>query len=179
MDKLVRYLLGLGSNLGDRLHYLQSAVAALGARQVTVLRASSVYETSPVGAPEAQPPYLNAVIECVSFAEPPELLATLSAIEQEHGRTRTVPNAARTLDIDLLLAEQFVCSSPGLTIPHPRLHERLFVLAPLRELVPELLHPVLHQTIEALYHACRAASRECVRLFAPPFTLWPPPVLTP
>lgn len=167
----MRYFLGIGSNLGERLAYLQAAAAGLVARGITVLRSSCVYETTPVDAPDAQPDYLNAVVECESTHELDELLKVTQAIEREHGRARGARNAARTLDIDILLAADVTCVTDTLTLPHPRMHERLFVLTPLRELAPAAMHPVFQQTIDALYHACRAASRECVRLFAPPFVL--------
>ncbi len=167
------YYLALGSNLGERLQYLQAAVQALAARGVAVLRCSSVYETSPVGAAEPQPDYLNAVVECEAACAPVEMLAIAQAIEQEQQRSRGARNAARTLDIDILLAGEYTSTDRALTVPHARLHERLFVLTPLRELAPALVHPVLRRSISALYDACRAASTECVRLCAPPFVLCP------
>lgn len=167
----MRYFLGIGSNLGERLAYLQAAAAGLVARGVPVLRSSCVYETTPVGALDAQPNYLNAVLECESAQQPDELLNVTHELECENGRVRGVRNAARTLDIDILLAEDVTCKTDVLTVPHPRMHERLFVLTPLRELAPAAMHPVFQQTIDALYHACRAASQACVRLFAPPFVL--------
>jgi len=167
----VRYFLGIGSNVGERLGYLRAAVGGLAARGVAVTRGSCVYETTPVDAPCAQMNYLNAVVECECGHAPHELLGMLHEIERENGRERGVRNAARTLDMDILLAGDARLAGAELTVPHPRLHERLFVLTPLRELAPAVVHPVLERTIEALYHACRTASTECVRLFAPHYVL--------
>jgi len=171
MGEAVRYFLGIGSNLGERLGYLRAAVRGLVARGVAVTRGSCVYETTPVDALGEQMNYLNAVLECESGHAPCELLGMLHEIERENGRERGARNAARTLDIDILLAGDARLASAELTVPHPRLHERLFVLTPLRELAPTAVHPVLERTIEALYHACRAARAECVRLCAPPHVL--------
>lgn len=178
MGKVVRYFVGLGSNLGDRLRHLQSAVAGLIARGMAVVGCSSVYETSPVGVTEQQPLYLNAVVACESARAPEDVLMELLGIEREHGRVRTAPGAARTLDMDILLADDLVCRTARLEVPHPRLHERLFVLTPLRELAAQVVHPVLERTIDALYSACRATSRETVVLYAPPFVVWPGQALT-
>lgn len=141
----------LGSNLGPREQLLHAAVDALratpGIRNVVV---SPIYETLPVG-PGAQGSYLNAVVRLETRLEPRALLARLLDIEREHGRERGAErNAARTLDLDLLLFGAQRIDEPGLEVPHPRLHERAFVLEPLRDLAPRLLHPVLGETVEAL-----------------------------
>lgn len=125
----------LGSNLGAREALLASAVRSLSALPgVSVLRASSWFDTAPVGGPRGQPRFLNGVVELDCSCEPEELLAGLLAIESEHGRARSVPNGPRTLDLDLLLFGDERRSSDPLTLPHPRMEEREFVLAPLAQL---------------------------------------------
>jgi 2-amino-4-hydroxy-6-hydroxymethyldihydropteridine diphosphokinase len=143
--------IGLGSNLGDRRQHLQSAVAALEQTAgLEVLRLSPVYETAPVGSPPGQGPYLNAVLEVESSLGPQELLKVLLELEQKQGRVRREHHGPRTLDLDLLLYGDVVQQAPELALPHPRLHERAFVLEPLAQLVPGLIHPVLRQTVAQL-----------------------------
>jgi 2-amino-4-hydroxy-6-hydroxymethyldihydropteridine diphosphokinase len=125
--------LGLGSNLGDRLANLQHAVDLLGAREgVRVVRSSRVYETDPVGPP--QPDFLNAVIEVETSRTARGLLDAALAVEQEMGRVRTEPWGPRVIDLDVLTFGDDHVDEPGLEVPHPRMHERGFVLAPLLEL---------------------------------------------
>jgi len=127
--------IGLGSNLGDRAALLDAARADLSAAgDVRVLRCSAYHETEPVGGPAGQGRYLNAVAELETTLTPADLLARLLEIEARHGRTRGVRNAARTLDLDLLLYHDVVLATPELTLPHPRLWERPFVLGPLAEI---------------------------------------------
>jgi 2-amino-4-hydroxy-6-hydroxymethyldihydropteridine diphosphokinase len=141
--------IALGSNLGDRRDFLDRAVAALRqASGVIVGRMSSVYETAPVSSAPGdvlagQGPYLNAVLEVQTEREPEGLLRLLLDIEASLGRIRTVRDAARTIDLDLLLYGNLVRTDPLLTLPHPRMHERLFVLQPLAEIAPGVVHPVL------------------------------------
>ncbi len=142
--------LSLGSNLGDRAGTLRLAVEALQRDGLRIVRRSSLYETAPVGGPQGQGPYLNAALEVETDRDPETLLALLLAIEAELGRERTVHHGPRTLDLDLLLMGDRVHASPTLTLPHPRLHERLFVLEPLAEIAPGARHPVLGKTIAAL-----------------------------
>jgi 2-amino-4-hydroxy-6-hydroxymethyldihydropteridine diphosphokinase len=131
---------GLGANLGDARGSLQAAVAALAALPgTTMLRASSIYRTAPIDA--GGDDYLNAVAELRTTLAPEALLAALQRIEQAHGRERPYRNAPRTLDLDLLLHGHAQIDSPKLTLPHPRLHERAFVLVPLAELSPDLMVP--------------------------------------
>ena len=129
-------VLGIGSNLGDRFAALQGAVDAVvatsGNRSVAV---SPVYETDPVGGPE-QPDYLNAVITFDSGLEPAEILEMAQGIEVDAGRTREVRWGARTLDVDVLAIDDLVIADEMLTLPHPRAHERAFVLAPWHDLDP-------------------------------------------
>jgi 2-amino-4-hydroxy-6-hydroxymethyldihydropteridine diphosphokinase len=140
--------IALGSNLGDRLDLLRRAVARL-AGLGTIAALSSVYETAPVGYTD-QPAFLNAVIMLETERSPVALLRSLLAIEAGLGRVRSFPNAPRTLDLDLLLVGDQIVSSPELALPHPRLHERAFVLVPLAEIAPAVIHPVSGKSIAAL-----------------------------
>jgi 2-amino-4-hydroxy-6-hydroxymethyldihydropteridine diphosphokinase len=143
--------IALGSNLGDPRDNLQRALEELGRAGVQVERRSSLYETAPVGGPAGQPPYLNAVAAVTTALPPHELLRVLNAIETGLGRVRTVPDGPRTLDLDLLLYGDLVLDTPELTVPHPRLHERLFVLEPLVEIAPGAVHPRLGKTVARLH----------------------------
>ncbi|HYN26866.1 MAG TPA: 2-amino-4-hydroxy-6-hydroxymethyldihydropteridine diphosphokinase, partial [Burkholderiales bacterium] len=132
---------GLGSNLADPMVQVRQAFKELEAIPGTRVTArSSLYRTSPVGYLE-QPEFINAVASVQTTLEPLALLAALLAIEDRHGRRRGVRNAPRTLDLDLLLYGEEVLDRDGLTLPHPRLHERAFVLAPLAEIAPEAMVP--------------------------------------
>lgn len=143
--------IGLGSNLGDRRAFLDQALKALRGRPgVEVTRTSSVYETAPVGGPAGQGPYLNAVAELRTELEPDALLAVLLEIESAQGRVRTERDGPRTLDLDLLLYGDMVRDDARLTLPHPRMHQRLFVLKPLAEIAPGLIHPILQRSIADL-----------------------------
>ena len=127
-------LISLGSNRGDRLRWLRAGVDALRGA-IDVVRISSVYETEPIDTPPGSPRFLNLVVAGSTTRTPAELLAELLAIEHRLGRTRSVRNAPRTLDLDLILHSAHVARSKSLTLPHPRYRQREFVLAPLRELV--------------------------------------------
>ena len=143
--------IALGSNEGDRHDYLRRALLALGeVPGVEVVRQSSVYETAPVGGPAGQGPYLNAVVSLLTTLDPLALLAHLLAIESRLGRVRSVRDGPRTIDLDLLLYGAVVLDSADLTLPHPRLHERLFVLEPLAEIAPGAFHPRLGKTAAEL-----------------------------
>ncbi len=132
--------LGFGANLGDRAGNLRDALRRLVAGGVRLRRVSSVYETAPVGGPP-QPAYLNLVAEVETDLAPRALLALCQRIERDLGRVRAERWGPRTVDIDLLLYEGVTAQEPGLTLPHPRLGERQFVLVPLAEIAPELLLP--------------------------------------
>jgi dihydroneopterin aldolase/2-amino-4-hydroxy-6-hydroxymethyldihydropteridine diphosphokinase len=125
-----RAYLGLGSNLGDRRAHLQAAVAALP----DVVAVSPVYETAPVGGPPGQSPYLNLVVALDTALSPRELLEVGRRLEQAAGRTRTEPDGPRTLDVDVLLVGDLRVDDPDLVVPHPRMWQRRFVLAPLADL---------------------------------------------
>lgn len=128
------YVIGLGTNLGDRLATLRSALAALG-RCGSLRAVSAVYETAPVG--PAQPDFLNAAVLLESMLSPQALLAELLAIERAHGRERRERWGPRTLDLDLLCAGELVLDEPGLSLPHPQLPCRAFALMPLLDVLPE------------------------------------------
>ena len=158
---------GMGSNLGDRAGNLLLGVRGMLGAGLRVRRLSSVYETEPVGVFEAQPAYLNAVAELDGEAlpAPEQLLARLLRVEHALGRRRDRPLAPRTLDLDLLLYRDACVETELLTVPHPRLHQRRFVLAPLAELIPEARHPTLDTTFAQLLAA--TPDRPYVRLWEP------------
>ena len=157
--------LGLGSNLGDREAELRTALRKLSSDDLRVLRVSSVWETAPMYK-EDQPPFLNAVVEAETQLYPMRLLLRLANIELDMGRERGIPNGPRNIDIDLLLYGHSIVDMPALRIPHPRMHERTFVLAPLAELAPGLRHPELDQTVEELLSSVpfRGVRRTDIRL---------------
>lgn len=142
---------GMGSNLGDRAGYLLLAVRGMLDAGLDVIRLSSIYETAPVDNLD-QPVFLNMVAELRGPTLPasPQLLARLLRIEYSLGRTRDVPLGPRTIDLDLLIVKDEHITTEFLTLPHPRLHLRRFVLVPLNELVPNLVHPTLAKPIHKL-----------------------------
>ena len=142
MSSEERVFVGMGANLGDARATLDAAAQGLAALpQTQLVRVSSAYRSAPVDA--QGPDFFNAVAELRCALEPDALLAHLHTLEQRHGRRRPYPNAPRTLDLDLLLFGTRVLHGPALTLPHPRLHQRAFVLQPLLELAPDLQHPLL------------------------------------
>lgn len=141
--------LGLGANLGDREANLMEAVRRLRSLGVKVEVCSSLYETEPIGYTD-QSPFLNAACRAKTDLSPEQLLAAIKDIEREMGRVPSFLNAPRFIDIDILLYGDLVTNTPDLTIPHPRLAERAFVLVPLVEIAPELIHPVLEKTVAEL-----------------------------
>jgi 3-oxoacyl-[acyl-carrier protein] reductase len=143
--------IALGSNLGDRWATLAAAVRRLRAEPgLRVIASSEFYETAPVNCPPGSGAFLNAVVAVETDREPHDILQLLLRIERELGRVRTEPNSPRTLDLDLILYGDRVVNTPDLVIPHPRMHERAFVLAPLAEIAPDALHPVLVKTAQEL-----------------------------
>ncbi len=133
-----RVFIGLGSNMGDRLRNLREALRLLQNNGITVLRVSALYESDPVDTPDPQPPYLNAVAEVKTDLPLATLLTVLEGIERALGRYTKGDRRPRPIDLDILWAEGQRVSDERLTVPHPRLWERLFVLLPLSELVAEL-----------------------------------------
>lgn len=139
---LRRVFLSLGSNIGDRQANLEAAIAALEREHIHVVARSSVYETEPQDVTN-QPWFLNMAVECESQFFPRQMLKILQRIEREIGRVRTgaIPRGPRLIDIDILLLGNVVMATEQLTIPHPRMLDRRFVLEPLLEIVPEIRHP--------------------------------------
>jgi len=131
---VTRVLLGLGSNMGDRRGRLRDAVASLGRAVITV---SDVYETEPVGGPD-QEPFLNVVVRLDTDLEPTGLLDLCHQLEDAAGRTRDVRWGPRTLDVDILWIDGVGVDQPDLVVPHPRMRERRFVMAPLADVAPDL-----------------------------------------
>jgi 2-amino-4-hydroxy-6-hydroxymethyldihydropteridine diphosphokinase len=145
---------GLGANIGDPGGQLQAALKELNALPATrVTAASSLYRSAPVGYLD-QPEFLNQVVALETELAAGQLLENLQNIEREHGRERPFPNAPRTLDLDLLLYGDAVISTAQLTVPHPRMHERAFVLKPLAEIAPQAAIPGLGK-VTTLLAACR------------------------
>lgn len=135
--------IALGSNLGDRAGNITKAIGLLREKGSTLLKSSTMIETEPVGGPP-QDKFLNAVIKIKTDCSPDELLSRCLSIEQKLGRVRTIPNGPRTVDLDILLYDDLTVNTPQLTIPHPRMWERDFVLEPLKEIDPQVLEKYSH-----------------------------------
>ncbi|MBL8077036.1 MAG: 2-amino-4-hydroxy-6-hydroxymethyldihydropteridine diphosphokinase [Anaerolineales bacterium] len=146
MDHIV--YLALGSNMGIRLANLKNAINNL-TPQMTVKAKSHVYETPPWGFKE-QPPFLNQVVQVETYLQPEALIHHLKRLETALGRVPNFQNGPRIIDIDILFFDDMVLNSPNVQIPHPRLHERAFVLTPLADLAPALVHPVLNKSVSML-----------------------------
>ncbi|WP_036479954.1 2-amino-4-hydroxy-6-hydroxymethyldihydropteridine diphosphokinase [Myxosarcina sp. GI1] len=148
---MAKCAIALGSNLGDSLNTLKTSLAVLSQTPGIDLKAtSSWYRTKPVGTPTPQPDYLNGCALLQVDQTPEELLTLIQAIELQFGRVRTEKWGARTLDLDLLLYEDLILEHPNLTIPHPRMNERAFVLIPLAEIAPDWIEPVSQKAIAQL-----------------------------
>jgi 2-amino-4-hydroxy-6-hydroxymethyldihydropteridine diphosphokinase len=156
---LAKAYLSLGSNLGDRLRFLKEAISKIEeSDNITINRISSVYETQPVGY-KNQGWFLNLVIEIETSLVPQDLLQHILTVEDQMGRKREVKWGPRNIDIDILLYDNQVIQSNHLTVPHPRMPERRFVLLPLAEIAPKLLHPQLIKSIEELLEGCEDKSK--------------------
>lgn len=158
----------LGSNLGDRENFLERARDFIRAEEENqILKMSSLYETEPVDCPGADW-FLNQVIQVITLLTPRELLASFQEIELKCGRQKREKNGPREIDIDLLLFGDLVIADPDLQVPHPRLHERRFVLEPLAEIDPLVWHPVLNKTAKGMLN--ELAPLPLVRPFVPAVT---------
>jgi 2-amino-4-hydroxy-6-hydroxymethyldihydropteridine diphosphokinase len=154
-----KVFLGIGTNLGDREKNLTEAIDKIGQHIGTVLNASSVYETAPWGF-EAENDFLNMVICVETLLTPDQMLQKINLIESTMGRERNQDRySSRIIDIDILLYNDLVLYEKGLKIPHRLMHERKFVLVPLCELAPDLIHPVLQKSMRLLLEECRDRSR--------------------
>lgn len=158
--------LSLGSNLGDRVANLREAIRRLG-RLGNVKQVSSFYETEPVEFTQ-QPWFVNCAVELQTALSPRDLLNGMLAIEQVMGRERVQPKGPRLIDLDILLFGDTVIHEPGLTIPHPAMHERRFVLEPLVEIAPQITHPLLKRSAADLLQSLPPDSADVRRISAEP-----------
>jgi 2-amino-4-hydroxy-6-hydroxymethyldihydropteridine diphosphokinase len=142
--------IALGSNLGDRAANLRAALRQLESPEIRITAASSFLENPAVGGPTDSPPFLNAAAKIETTLEPHDLLHRLLEIEKNLGRVRREKWGPRLIDLDLLLYNDRVIQTPELSIPHPLMHQRRFVLHPLAEIAPDLIHPTLHKPIATL-----------------------------
>jgi 2-amino-4-hydroxy-6-hydroxymethyldihydropteridine diphosphokinase len=154
-----KVFLGIGTNLGNRKANLRQATKMIGEHIGKVLNSSPVYETAPWGF-EAEDDFLNMVVMVETNHSPTELLKMIVSIESMLGRDKSQDRySSRVIDIDILLYDDLVINENGLKIPHPLMHERKFVLVPLNDIGPDILHPVLKKTISSLLKSCRDRSR--------------------
>jgi 2-amino-4-hydroxy-6-hydroxymethyldihydropteridine diphosphokinase len=151
--------LGIGSNLGDRQANIEKALKLLNER-LQIELVSSIYETKPMGYVE-QPKFLNAVCRGQTELGPLQLLSLVKGIEASLGRVSSFPNAPRTIDLDIIFYGDMIMQTPELTIPHPRLEKRAFVLIPLLEIAPDLSHPVSGESVKDL--TARVQRREGIK----------------
>ncbi len=160
--------LSLGSNLGNREESLQTALDLLHEAGLQITRVSSVYETEPQDVPD-QPWFLNVVVEAQTLLFPKQLLAKIQKIERQMGRKRIVPKGPRPIDIDILLIGSSVATMEGLTVPHPRMANRRFVLEPMVELAPDVRHPILRRAMRELLNGIQGqhVRRVAFRLTTP------------
>ncbi|MDE0041607.1 MAG: 2-amino-4-hydroxy-6-hydroxymethyldihydropteridine diphosphokinase [Candidatus Poribacteria bacterium] len=166
--------IGFGSNIGDRLSYIHQTLECLSAEESTsIVQVSSIYETEPVSNDEIgddeQDWFLNGVVRVETDVLPQKLLATLQAIERKIGRKQRGRWGPRETDLDILIYDRFCVSTPRLTIPHPEMHQRRFVLEPFAEIAPDVIHPIFQERIDTLIR--RVTAWSIVRVFSPPPTI--------
>lgn len=142
--------LGLGSNIGDRQQQLKRAITEIK-KHARLIKQSSIYETDPWGN-ELQDKFLNQCLEIQTSLSPNHLLSTLKSIEKTLGRVEREKWGPREIDIDILFYDDLIINSDTLEVPHPHLHERAFVLVPLNEIAPDLIHPSLKQPVRKIVH---------------------------
>ena len=153
MQYMNKVFLLIGGNIGDRLQNLHQAIALLSATCGPVIQQSAVYETAAWGKTD-QAAFLNQALLLTTSLTPQELITTILSVEEQLGRRRMEKNGPRVIDIDIIFYNDLVMQEPHLTIPHPQLQNRRFVLVPLVEIAPEFVHPVFHKTLEELLSIC-------------------------
>ncbi|MCO6471467.1 MAG: 2-amino-4-hydroxy-6-hydroxymethyldihydropteridine diphosphokinase [Saprospiraceae bacterium] len=155
---MARIVLSLGSNIEPREEHLKKAIAEIADWSESALKVSNMYSTEPVGF-RSEKDFLNLAVLFETSCSPAELLAKIHAVESKMGRIRTPGRVEdRIIDMDILFYDDLILNTDELSIPHPRLHERSFVLTPLLDIVPDLVHPILHKTIWELYDECKDLS---------------------
>jgi len=164
-EEVIRFFLSLGSNVGDRAAAIAEALSRLRAAGLAIDRVSSLSETQPVGEAAGPGWFLNAAVSGETALGPEPILEICLSVERAMGRERTVAGGPRVIDVDLLMLGDVRVSLPGCEVPHPRMHERRFVLEPLREIEPAAVHPVLGLTVAELLE--RVDDPHRVRAFAP------------
>jgi len=148
---MVDAYIGIGANLGERESTMKRALKMLDEHSdVDVMEVSKFIETEPVGGPPNQPKFLNGAVHVETMLAAESLLNEMQSVEKRLGRTRETPWGPRTIDLDLLLYGDAIIDEPRLKVPHPRMHERLFVLIPLAEIAPDAIHPVFKMTVAEL-----------------------------
>lgn len=154
MQYMNKVFLLIGGNMGDRLQNLHQAIALLSAACGPVIQQSAVYETAAWGKTD-QAAFLNQALLLTTSLTPQALITTILSVEEQLGRRRMEKNGPRVIDIDIIFYNDMIIHEPNLTIPHPQLQNRRFVLVPLQEIAPDYVHPVLHKTIDELLKVCK------------------------